>query len=232
MPHRIVHLHHVRNCFLANTKPVIKTLSSQWSKTEVWGGMYHVCSRHSSSKARGGVFTRASTAPTPSEEYLARVQQKELVEDKHQLNIIRAFDEVHKSLKGYRPRPAPKPSAVTKMFQGLLGGTSASKEKEDQHFSDIPTGLYIHGAVGGGKTLCMDLFFDVSSVRRKLRVHFHSFMSDVHTRIHRVKQETVHHQDTGTKPKVYDPILPVAEEIAEETWLLCFDEFQVSRFWI
>jgi hypothetical protein len=34
--------------------------------------------------------------------------------------------------------------------------------------------------------------------------------------------------DVGTKPKVYDPIPPVAEEIAETTWLLCFDEFQVK----
>lgn len=39
--------------------------------------------------------------------------------------------------------------------------------------------------------MLMDLFFDVAPVRRKLRVHFHSFMSDVHTRIHRVKQATV-----------------------------------------
>ena len=35
-------------------------------------------------------------------------------------------------------------------------------------------------------------------------------------------------RNPGTKAKPYDPIGPVAREISEETWLLCFDEFQVQ----
>ena len=76
--------------------------------------------------------------------------------------------------------------------------------------------------------MLMDLFYEVSKVSRKRRVHFHSFMSDVHSQIHQVKQETVFSFQAGAKPKVRDPIPPVAEAIAESTWLLCFDEFQVS----
>jgi len=75
--------------------------------------------------------------------------------------------------------------------------------------------------------MLMDMFHDLAPVEKKMRVHFHSFMSDVHTRIHQVKQDTVRDYESGTKPKVYDPIPPVAEDIAEEAWLLCFDEFQV-----
>jgi len=74
----------------------------------------------------------------------------------------------------------------------------------------------------------MDLFHSLSPVKRKKRVHFHSFMAEVHAGIHRVKQTTVSTFATGTKPKVYDPIPPVAEDIAQEAWLLCFDEFQVG----
>lgn len=61
----------------------------------------------------------------------------------------------------------------------------------------IPKGVYIWGSVGGGKTMLMDMFYDVAPVRRKLRVHFHSFMSDVHTKIHRVKQATVSNRIKG-----------------------------------
>jgi len=59
------------------------------------------------------------------------------------------------------------------------------------------------------------------------RVHFNKFMLDVHKRIHRQKQKMPKVKSTlGKKP--FDPITPVAEEISEEAWLLCFDEFQVT----
>src|SRR5881227_2829951 len=45
-------------------------------------------------------------------------------------------------------------------------------------------GLYIHGEVGRGKTMLMDLFFATSDVKRKRRAHFHEFMADVHERVH------------------------------------------------
>lgn len=52
-------------------------------------------------------------------------------------------------------------------------------------------------------------------------------MLDVHSRVHKVKKMIV--RDTAsTKLQPFDPIPPVASSIAEETWLLCFDEFQVN----
>ncbi|MGA7959719.1 MAG: cell division protein ZapE [Xanthobacteraceae bacterium] len=84
-------------------------------------------------------------------------------------------------------------------------------------------GLYIYGEVGRGKTMLMDFFFETSPVERKRRAHFHEFMLDVHERIHGVRQEMKRGEHEGE-----DPIRLVAEALAEEAWLLCFDEFHVT----
>ncbi|XP_066533518.1 lactation elevated protein 1 homolog B [Hoplias malabaricus] len=88
-----------------------------------------------------------------------------------------------------------------------------------------PRGCYIHGGVGTGKTMLMDLFYSHVKNSRKKRVHFNSFMLDVHRRIHHLKQ-SLPKRRIG-KMTMYDPIFPVAIEIAAETCLLCLDEFQV-----
>jgi cell division protein ZapE len=79
-------------------------------------------------------------------------------------------------------------------------------------------GLYVWGDVGRGKTLLMDMFFGEVTVARKRRAHFNRFMMDVHARIHAERQRA------GSS----DPIPVVAHALAEETRLLCFDEFQVT----
>jgi cell division protein ZapE len=81
-------------------------------------------------------------------------------------------------------------------------------------------GLYIYGEVGRGKTMLMDFFFETSPVERKRRAHFHEF---VHERIHGVRQDMKRGEHEGE-----DPIRLVAEALAEEAWLLCFDEFHVT----
>ncbi len=80
-----------------------------------------------------------------------------------------------------------------------------------------PRGLYLHGGVGRGKTMLMDLFYEDVDFVPKRRLHFHEFMADVHERIARGRATT-----DG------DPIPFVAGEIASESGLLCFDELQVT----
>lgn len=63
----------------------------------------------------------------------------------------------------------------------------------------------------------------------KRRVHFNAFMQDVHARIHDVKKHVVR-DHTSTKPQPFDPIRPVARSISNQSWLICFDEFQVSAY--
>jgi cell division protein ZapE len=84
-------------------------------------------------------------------------------------------------------------------------------------------GLYVYGEVGRGKTMLMDLFFETSAVVRKRRVHFHEFMGDVHERVHVYRQE-MKNGEAGEN----DPIQRSAAAIAEESWLLCFDEFHIT----
>jgi cell division protein ZapE len=87
---------------------------------------------------------------------------------------------------------------------------------------ELIRGLYIHGEVGRGKTMLMDLFFEASRIHKKRRAHFHAFMADVQDRIHRARADILAGRIKGD-----DPIQPVAAAIAAETRLLCFDEFAV-----
>jgi cell division protein ZapE len=84
-------------------------------------------------------------------------------------------------------------------------------------------GLYVFGDVGRGKTMMMDLFFEASPVIRKRRAHFHEFMADIHERARVYRQKL---KDGAIEGE--DAIRLTANEIAEESWLLCFDEFHVT----
>ncbi|MFN0218379.1 MAG: cell division protein ZapE [Hyphomicrobium sp.] len=86
-----------------------------------------------------------------------------------------------------------------------------------QKSASPPKGLYIHGGVGRGKTMLMDLFFEETGAASKRRAHFHEFMADVHDRIAAARSDT-----PG------DPIPHVAEALARQARLLCFDELHVT----
>lgn len=76
-------------------------------------------------------------------------------------------------------------------------------------------GLYLWGGVGRGKSFLMDAFFSSVPLEQKKRVHFHRFMQDVHAELDTIK----HHAD---------PLVIVAQRIAQQARLICFDEFHVS----
>ena len=80
---------------------------------------------------------------------------------------------------------------------------------------EVPKGVYLYGGVGRGKSFLMDAFYGATKVRRKTRVHFHAFMRSVHADLRTLKHEA-------------DPLVAVAEHLAEKYRLICFDEFHVS----
>jgi cell division protein ZapE len=138
--------------------------------------------------------------------YSTLVDEGRIEADSAQEDLARKLDALAERLDGYSPsRP-----------QGALGRWLAGKPTEP------PRGLYVHGAVGRGKTFLMDLFFEAVRVAPKRRAHFHAFMADVHARIHAWRQSRKRGEVEGD-----DPIAPVAALLAEEASLLCFDEFSV-----
>ena len=131
-----------------------------------------------------------------------------LEEDAAQLTVIARLDAVNKDLA--ERKLANKSSSLGWLFS-----------KRKSAWNNVK-GLYIWGSVGRGKTMLMDLFFEASNIRRKQRVHFHEFMMDVHERIHAHREAVKRGEATSD-----DPIVPVANAIADEVRLLCFDEFTV-----
>src|ERR1700738_3229585 len=101
--------------------------------------------------------------------------------------------------------------------QGFLGRLFADKGET------APRGLYVHGEVGRGKTMLMDMFFQQSPVAHKRRMHFHEFMADVHERIYAFRQNIARGEIADG-----DVVTLTAASIFDEAWLLCFDEFHVT----
>ena len=141
-----------------------------------------------------------------SEYYERLVASGDLEEDPNQRRVARMFGELGERLVEYHA--TRRRSALTSLFSPRV---------------PAPKGMYVHGGVGRGKTMMMDLFFDQVRVEPKQRVHFHEFMQDVHARVHQRRQ-------SHSKGFVGDgdPIPPVADDIARRGRLLCFDEFQVT----
>ena len=133
------------------------------------------------------------------ERYNERLALAEIEPDSAQRVLAVRLDELHSALRA----SAQRNGVFYKLFQ---------RKK-----AIPPRGLYIHGAVGRGKTMLMDLFFEETEFQPKRRAHFHEFMADVHDRIAEAR---------AVVPG--DPIPHVAAALAREAKLLCFDELHVT----
>lgn len=153
------------------------------------------------------VPTYPDTARGPLPAFQALRAAGQLAPDAAQLRVAQRLQQLWEALRGYDPSPRP-PAA------GLL----ARLLHRHAETNPAPRGLYLAGEVGRGKSMLMDLFFAGADLPRKQRIHFHRFMQNAHKRVHAYKQ---------AHPTVDDPIPPLADSIASEAALLCFDEFQV-----
>jgi len=148
--------------------------------------------------------------PLPA--YRAKVAAGELAPDPSQQLAAERLQRLWTRLRGYDPplRPSNGGGFLSRLLR-LRPTDDADEER--------PNGLYLVGEVGRGKSMLMDLFYAAADVPRKQRIHFHRFMQNVHVRFHAFKR---------AHPEIEDPIPPLADSIASESALLCFDEFQVN----
>jgi len=146
------------------------------------------------------------TGDGPLARYERWLANGELTPDAAQRSVAERLQRLHEALKSYDC------SAYT--ARGLV--------RLFRRKPVPPPGVYIHGGVGRGKSMLMDLFYEAAPIRAKRRAHFHEFMLDVHARLDRRRKADRQGDRAG------DPVPPVAREIAGEACLLCFDEFTVT----
>ncbi|GHB25366.1 cell division protein ZapE [Pseudovibrio japonicus] len=155
------------------------------------------------------MLENTSNLTTVLANYEAMVARGDLEADPAQIQVAKSLDALTAQMSKRKPEEK----------KGLLGRLF-NKNKEEPEFIK---GLYVWGSVGRGKTMLMDLFYDLSPEPKKHRSHFHEFMEGIHDRIFMVRK-----QISAGAIKDRDPIIPIAEEIASNTKLLCFDEFTVT----
>jgi cell division protein ZapE len=137
--------------------------------------------------------------------YRARVAEGRLHADPAQRLAVEKLQLLHMRLDGYNPA-RPK-----RVGLGLFGwGRDRLEER-------VVPGLYLYGGVGRGKSMLMDLFFETAPVEPRRRVHFHAFMQEAHKGI-----------NAARACGIEDPVIPVADAVADSATLLCFDEMEVN----
>ena len=136
-------------------------------------------------------------AEGPLERYRAIVAAGRLTGDAAQERVAVALDSLATEFAAQRP--------AKRLLFGRRNGPA------------LVRGLYIHGPVGRGKSMLMDMFFDTVAVEAKRRVHFDDFMAEVHNGVKAWRDKDAD-----------DPVGRIARDIAVEATLLCFDEFQVG----
>jgi cell division protein ZapE len=157
------------------------------------------------------VLIGAPTGEGPMAVYRHAVTERSIVADPAQAAAAERLQALWTKLRHYDP-----PARLAR--KSLIGRFLRRKPVDEAPGGQI-NGLYLVGEVGRGKSMLMDMFFETSEVPRRRRIHFHAFMQEAHRRIFEWKQANLDGDD---------PIPPLADRIAEEAILLCFDEFQIN----
>jgi cell division protein ZapE len=158
-----------------------------------------------------------SFGPLPA--YRAEIAAGALVADPVQAAAAERLQWLWAALRGYEPGSGNGNGPGGRW--GLL--SRLRRRLSDESAPGGPHGLYLVGEVGRGKSMLMDLFYASAQVARKRRVHFLAFMQESHGRIFTMREEMAR-----LARQLDDPIPPLADMVAAEAALLCFDEFQVD----
>ena len=139
---------------------------------------------------------------TPIKKYQADLKRDDFVHDATQAKAVAHLQRLFEELMAPSV-PAPKPSLLQKWLS-----------RQPEPVEPIQ-GVYFWGGVGRGKTYLVDTFYDCLPFTQKMRIHFHHFMLRVHNELQTLKGQS-------------DPLQVVAQRLASEARVICFDEFFVS----
>jgi len=155
----------------------------------------------------------------PMQHYQALIKDKTLQPDPAQAEVVAHLERLHIALETHdAARPKAQSNSLFSRFRLDFWRTDPKSPSTTIHVR----GLYIHGPVGRGKSMVMDLFFDGAPVLKKRRVHFHAFMQDMHARLKEFRE-------TAGQDGADNAIPALADRLFSETTLLCFDEFHVQN---
>jgi cell division protein ZapE len=130
------------------------------------------------------------------EAYLAELKAKGFQSDPAQL---RAIDALQRCADDWAAYKAKRSNPLKKLLSR----------------PEVPRGVYMYGGVGRGKSFLMDCFFNAVPIKRKVRLHFHEFMREVH-------------RELAALQGIANPLSVLGERMSKRYKLICFDEFHVS----
>jgi len=167
---------------------------------------------------------------------LLQVLQKDidagrLQADQAQLRAAKRLHQLQQTLVGYTNEPLFDERRQQQQQQESDVTTTTPPPLNPQSQIRVPRGLYLHGSVGTGKSMLMDTFFERVTLVKKQRWHFHAFLADIHERIHALKRHDLAANGRSFQidtRQSHNPIHRVALQVAQETRVLCLDEFQVT----
>jgi cell division protein ZapE len=142
----------------------------------------------------------------PQQRYDQDLQNKLIIADEAQLRVVSSLQAL---FDGLLSREQESRSLISRLQRWRRGWADSGESRA------VIQGLYLWGGVGRGKTYLMDLFYDCLPLEKKQRTHFHRFMQRVHRDLGRLQGEK-------------NPLERVADKIADEAKVLCFDEFFVQ----
>lgn len=159
----------------------------------------------------------------PEAEYQTLMRAGELKPDADQAKAVASLARLHRELIDYSKIGSRRNGFSFRNWWSARFFPGLKKKRSS------PKGVYLYGGVGRGKSMLMDLFFSVASISSKRRVHFHEFMLDIHARLKEAYDRSAQRRaQRGGRASDADPILTIAQGIANEAALLCFDELQVT----
>lgn len=140
----------------------------------------------------------------PKKRYQAALDANELNYDEMQMKVVEQLDALYLQVT---KQNSSFDESLTSKLTGVF--------RRSRNHKTCAPGLYIWGSVGRGKTYLMDIFYDCLPAEKKLRLHFHRFMQEIHHQLRNIKNEE-------------DPLLIVAESFKQRTDIICLDELFVS----